>query len=282
MILLKTCVEVQNYITEQKKQNKTIGLVPTMGYFHQGHLSLMEKAVRQCDKVVTSIYVNPLQFGPREDLASYPRDLERDLGLAKGAGVDVIFAPTDSEMYPQGFNTTVSVGEELTDKLCGSKRPGHFTGVSTVVTKLLNIVKPHKAYFGQKDAQQLLVIKRVVADLNMDTEIVAVPTVREQDGLAMSSRNTYLTPEQRAAATVLYQSLQMAKGAVKEGRRRVPEICQMVADQIKKEPLAKLDYVELYSYPHLKSIDEITGPALLAVAAFFGKARLIDNIILEA
>ncbi|MBM7856034.1 pantoate--beta-alanine ligase [Desulfohalotomaculum tongense] len=282
MLIIKTIAEMRQFVSEARKNNRSVGLVPTMGYFHRGHLALMEKAVQQCDVVVTSLYVNPLQFGPAEDFAAYPKDLERDAKLAESVGVDVIFAPTDREMYPAGFDTTVSVGDTITGKLCGLSRPGHFTGVATVVTKLFNIVQPDKAFFGQKDAQQVLVIKRMVQDLNMNVEIVPVPIVREKDGLAMSSRNVYLTPEQRQAATVLYKSLQLAQEQVKKGQRDGAEICRLVKEKINSEPLAELDYVEIYSYPELKSIDKINGAALLAVAAKFGLARLIDNIILEA
>ncbi|MEG6617211.1 pantoate--beta-alanine ligase [Peptococcaceae bacterium 1198_IL3148] len=282
MQVVKTIAEIQELVAAAKGQNKTVGLVPTMGYLHQGHLSLMQRAVAECDYVVTSIFVNPLQFGPTEDLASYPRDLEQDTKRAAEVGVDVVFAPTDDEMYPEGFDTVVMVGEALTNKLCGNKRPGHFTGVATVVTKLFNIVKPQRAYFGQKDAQQVAVIKRMVQDLNMGIEIVAVPIVREADGLAMSSRNTYLEPPQRQVATILHQSLQLAKQQVQAGERDVNTLTKLVADKINSEPCAQLDYVEIYAYPSLKEIDKIEGQVLLAVAAKFGKARLIDNIMLEA
>ncbi|MBO8136988.1 MAG: pantoate--beta-alanine ligase [Desulfotomaculum sp.] len=282
MRIIKNVKEMKEFTARAKESGKIVGLVPTMGYFHQGHLALMEKAVQQCDVVITSVYVNPLQFGPKEDFASYPRDLQRDAAMAEEVGVDAIFSPADGEMYPEGFDTTVSVGESLTNKLCGLKRPGHFTGVATVVTKLFNIVKPDKAYFGLKDAQQVLVIKRMVEDLNMDVEIIPVPIVRESDGLAMSSRNVYLTSEQRKAAVVLYQSLKLAEQQVKKGHIDAVEICRQVKEKINNEPLAELDYVEIYSYPDLKFIDKIEGRALLAVAVKFGRARLIDNIILEA
>ncbi|MTI82160.1 MAG: pantoate--beta-alanine ligase [Firmicutes bacterium] len=282
MQIIKTVSEMRAFINGVRAQNKTVGLVPTMGYFHQGHLSLMENAKRQCDVVVTSIYVNPLQFGPKEDLASYPRDLQRDTEMAKTVGVDAIFTPEDKEMYPGGFDTTVVMGETLTNKLCGSRRPGHFTGVATVVIKLFNIAQPDRAYFGQKDAQQVLVINRMVQDLNINVEVVSVPIVRENDGLAMSSRNIYLTPAQRRVAPILYQSLLQAKEEVEKGQRDATFIYSIVADKIKSEPLAEVDYVELYSYPDLKSIGTLKEKALLAVAVKFGGARLIDNIILEA
>jgi len=279
--IIKTVAEIRTLVEQTKKSGLQVGLVPTMGYLHQGHLSLMERAVKECDLVVASIYVNPLQFGPKEDLGSYPRDLERDVKLAESVGVQVIFAPTDAEMYPTGYDTVVNVGDSITGKLCGVKRPGHFTGVATVVTKLFNIVRPHRAYFGQKDAQQVAVIERMVTDLNMDIAVVPVPIVREQDGLAMSSRNVYLSPAERQAAPVLQRSLQLAKQALQQGERNAERLCQLVQEEITKEPLAQMDYVEIYYYPSLQSVETIDGRVLLAVAAKFGAARLIDNIVLE-
>lgn len=281
MQIIKTVAEIRTLVEQAKQSGLQVGLVPTMGYLHQGHLSLMERAVKECDLVVTSIYVNPLQFGPKEDLGSYPRDLERDVKLAEGVGVQVIFAPTDAEMYPAGYDTVVNVGDSITGKLCGVKRPGHFTGVATVVTKLFNIVKPHRAYFGQKDAQQVAVIERMVTDLNMDIAVVPVPIVREQDGLAMSSRNVYLSAAERQAAPVLHRSLQLAKQSVQQGERDAEILRQLVQEEITKEPLAQLDYVELYHYPSLQPVETINGVVLLAVAAKFGAARLIDNVVLE-
>jgi pantoate--beta-alanine ligase len=280
--VVKTIAEVIELVDSAKRENKTVGLVPTMGYLHQGHLSLMKKAVSECDYVITSIFVNPLQFGPTEDLGGYPRDLNKDTQMAAEVGVDIVFTPSEEEMYPKGFDTVVMVGEAITTKLCGNSRPGHFTGVATVVTKLFNIVKPHRAYFGQKDAQQVVVIKRMVQDLNMGIEIVPVPIVREADGLAMSSRNTYLATRERQAAIILYQSLQLAQKKVEAGQRDANVLTGVVADKINSEPLAQLDYVEIYAYPSLKQLNKIEGQVLLAVAARFGKARLIDNIILEA
>lgn len=281
MQIIKTVAAMSALIKREQAKGLQVGLVPTMGYFHQGHLSLMERAVKDCDLVVTSLYVNPTQFGPQEDLTSYPRDLERDVQLARGVGVQVIFAPTDGEMYPRGYDTRVDVGASITDKLCGVKRPGHFTGVATVVTKLFNIIQPQRAYFGQKDAQQLAVIERLVRDLNMDIKLEAMPIVREEDGLAMSSRNAYLSPTERQAAPVLYRSLQGAKLAVEQGERNAQSLKRLVEQSIAKEPLAQLDYVELYYYPTLQGARTIDGKVLLAVAAKFGTARLIDNIILE-
>lgn len=281
MLVLTSIDEIRDFINKTKIQKKAIGLVPTMGYFHQGHLELMKIAKKQCDVVVVSIYVNPLQFGPKEDLAAYPRDLERDMDMARDMGVDVVFSPNEQEMYPEGFDTLVEVGDTYTNKLCGRSRPGHFTGVATVVAKLFNIVKPHKAFFGQKDAQQVLVIKRMVSDLNIDVEIITVPIVRERDGLAMSSRNVYLTPDERSAATILHSSLQKAHTAAQGGEINPSTISDLVSSRIKNEPLAKLEYVEIYSYPDLNPVASIQGSVLLAVAARFGKARLIDNTILE-
>ncbi len=281
MIILKTINEVRQFVNEARTGGKKVGLVPTMGYFHQGHLSLMKKAAAECDTVIVSVFVNPLQFGPQEDLEAYPRDLKRDSELAEKAGADAIFAPRDEEMYPAGFDTVVTVGENLTGKLCGRSRPGHFTGVATVVTKLFNIVRPDRAYFGQKDAQQVQVIKRMVQDLNMEPEIVTVPIVREKDGLAMSSRNVYLNSEERQAAVVIYKSLKLAEQQVLKGERDAAAIKKLVTDKISSEPLAEIDYVEIYSLPDLKEITKIEGQVLLAAAVRFGRARLIDNIVLE-
>ncbi|MCL0067969.1 pantoate--beta-alanine ligase [Peptococcaceae bacterium] len=280
MLILKTVAEVKNFIKNVKETDKTIGFVPTMGYFHKGHLALMKCSKEQCDVTVVSIYVNPMQFGANEDFKSYPKELERDAELAEQAGVDVLFVPEDKEIYPEGFNTKVEVGEDLTKKLCGIRRPGHFTGVTTVVLKLFNIVKPDYAYFGEKDIQQLLVIKRMVRDLNLDVEIVPVKTTREADGLAMSSRNAYLNPDERKAAAVLYRSLLKAKKAWEEGERSAEKLCDIARDELLCEPLAKVEYVEIYSYPDLKPLDEVKGAAVLALAVRIGKARLIDNVTL--
>lgn len=279
MFICHTIAEIRKFVREAKTRGQTIGFVPTMGYLHDGHLELMRRAKEDCDVVVVSIFVNPVQFGPKEDLASYPRDLERDVRMASGVGVDAVFNPSVEEIYPEGYCTYIEV-ERLTERLCGLSRPGHFRGVATVVTKLFNIVHCDRAYFGQKDAQQALVIKRMVADLNMDLEIVTVPTVREADGLAMSSRNVYLDPAQRQAALVLSRSLQAAAAAVTAGQRDVPAIRQLVVDLIRAEPLAEIDYVEIYSYPDLERVDLLKGPALLALAVKIGRTRLIDNIIL--
>ena len=280
MKIVHTIAEIREIVRQARLAGHTVGFVPTMGYLHEGHLELMRRARERCDFVVASIFVNPTQFGPNEDLDRYPRDLERDARLAEEVGVDVIFNPPVEEMYPPGYCTYVEV-ERLTEKMCGASRPGHFRGVATVVTKLFNIVKPDVAFFGQKDAQQALVIQGMVADLNMDLEIVTVPTVRESDGLAMSSRNVYLDPEQRRAALVLSRSLDRAVEAVRAGERDVARIRQMVEDLIRAEPLARIDYVEIYSYPGLEPVERLQGQALLALAVKFGQTRLIDNVILE-
>ncbi|NQS76528.1 MAG: pantoate--beta-alanine ligase [Peptococcaceae bacterium] len=279
MDIFHTIPAVRDFVRQARAKGQVVGLVPTMGYLHEGHLELMRQAKKQCDIVVISIFVNPTQFGPEEDLATYPRDLNRDAAMAEGVGVDAIFNPGAEEIYPPGYSTYINV-ERLTEKLCGAARPGHFRGVATVVAKLFNIVRPDYAFFGQKDAQQALVIKRMTADLHMDVEVVVVPTVREQDGLAMSSRNIYLNPAQRQAALVLSRSLNEAAAAVKEGRRDVSKIRQLVVDLIKAEPLAEIEYVEIYSYPDLEQKEVLDGAALLALAVKIGRARLIDNIIL--
>lgn len=280
MLIYHTIAEIRGYVREARSSGHSIGLVPTMGYLHEGHLELMRRAKRQCDKVIVSIFVNPAQFGPGEDLERYPRDLERDVRMSEEVGVDAIFNPPVEEIYPAGYCTYVDV-ERITEKLCGLSRPGHFRGVATVVAKLFNIIKPDFAYFGQKDAQQALVIKRMVTDLNMDLEVVTVPTVREADGLAMSSRNVYLEPDQRRAALVLSRSLHMAEEAFRGGERDAAKIRQLVIDKIKLEPLANVDYVEIYSHPDLEPVEQIQGPALLALAVKIGRARLIDNTILR-
>jgi|LSQX01.1.fsa_nt_gb pantoate--beta-alanine ligase len=280
MKIVHTIAEIREFVRQARLAGRTVGLVPTMGYLHEGHLELMRRARERCGVVVASIFVNPTQFGPNEDLERYPRDLERDARLAEEVGVDVIFNPPVEEMYPPGYCTYVDV-ERLTEKMCGASRPGHFRGVATVVTKLFNIVRPDTAFFGQKDAQQALVIRRMAEDLNMDLEIVTVPTVREPDGLAMSSRNVYLDPEQRRAALVLAQSLDRAVEAVRAGERDVQRIRRLVEELIRAEPLALIDYVEIYSYPGLEPVERLQGQALLALAVKFGQTRLIDNVILE-
>jgi pantoate--beta-alanine ligase len=280
--LVRTIQEVRQAVRSARQAGKTIGFMPTLGYMHEGHLSLIRAAREECDFVVVSIFVNPTQFGPNEDFDRYPRDLERDLSLCRSAGVDLVFHPSVQEMYPQPFLTQVRVGK-ITERLCGASRPGHFEGVATVVAKLLNIVRPDRAYFGQKDAQQVAVIKRMVADLNMDEiEIRAMPTVREPDGLAMSSRNVYLSPEERKAATVLYRSLKMAQERVAAGERDLAALREAMRAMIAAEPLASIDYVEIVDVTTLEPIDRLEKQALAALAVRFGKTRLIDNVVLEA
>ena len=279
MNIYHTIKEIRQFVREARLSGKTVGFVPTMGYFHDGHLELMRQAKKQCDVVVVSIFVNPTQFGPKEDFAKYPRNMERDAQMSREVGVAAIFNPDVEEMYPEGYCTYVDV-ERITEKLCGLTRPGHFRGVATVVTKLFNIVQPDKAYFGQKDAQQLLVIKRMVRDLDMDLEVVTVATKREADGLAMSSRNIYLNETQRNGALVLSKGLQAAADAVAAGEKDIGVIRELVVKVIKSEPLAEIDYVEIFSHPDLTDVKEISGSALLAVAVKMGQTRLIDNIIL--
>ncbi len=256
-----------------------VGLVPTMGYLHQGHLSLVRRAREENPSVVVSIFVNPTQFGPREDFASYPRDPQRDLALLEKEGADVVFMPPAAEMYPPRFDSWVEVGE-MTQRLEGASRPGHFRGVATVCAKLFIIIQPTRAYFGQKDAQQLMVIKKMVADLNMNLEIVAVPTVREPDGLAMSSRNTYLNTEQRRAAPVLYQALTLAQKLFADGERDADTIRRQMTDLIQKQPLADIDYVSIADAETLEELDKVSPPALVSLAVRIGSTRLIDNIVL--
>ena len=265
----------------RREQDKTIGLVPTMGALHDGHLSLVREARRMCDVVVVSVFVNPTQFGPGEDFEKYPRDLTKDTALLTDYNVDYIFAPTVDEVYPKGFSTYVSV-EGLSEQLEGSSRPGHFRGVATVVTILLNTVRPDFAFFGQKDAQQALVIRRLVKDLAFDTEIVILPTVREDSGLAISSRNLYLTAEEQQAATVIHRALQAAKNAYKDGERSAGRLADLVRSTVEDEPRARLDYVSVADAETLERLDKLDErPILIALAAYIGKTRLIDNTILN-
>lgn len=263
-----------------KKEGKKIAFVPTMGYFHKGHLSLMERGRKLADILVISIFVNPIQFGPGEDFREYPRDLERDLSLAEGVGVDVVFIPEAEEMYPPDYQTYLEV-TGLTQHLCGLSRPSHFRGVTTVVAKLFNIVKPDIALFGLKDYQQYIVIKRMVRDLNYDIEIVGCPIIREEDGLAMSSRNTYLTLEQRKSALCLYQGIKLAERLVREGQRDAKIIVKEVIDYIESKPYTQIDYVKICHPETLDDLEYLNDKALLALAVRVGKARLIDNTILE-
>jgi len=261
-------------------ENKTIGLVPTMGALHTAHLSLLRKAKIDNDFVVLSIFVNPTQFEPSEDYHIYPRDLARDLEIIDGVGIDIIFIPEAADMYPSGFKTTVEV-KELSTRLCGAVRPNHFQGVTTVVTKLFNIIKPTRAYFGQKDAQQAIIIKRMAVDLHMEVEIVVLPTIREEDGVAYSSRNLYLSPKERQAAQVIPRSLELAKAKIMQGERVASRIKQQIQDVIQSEPLAQLEYISICEPESLSELEIINEGTLIALAVRIGKARLIDNITAE-
>lgn len=263
-----------------KKEGRTIGFVPTMGYLHDGHLNLARTAKKHTDVVVMSIFVNPIQFGPNEDLDKYPKDFKRDETLAREAGVDVIFYPSAKEMYPEGYATYVNV-EGLTDVLCGASRPGHFRGVTTVVAKLFGIVKPDMAYFGQKDAQQAIVIKKMAEDLNMDIDIKVLPTVREKDGLAMSSRNVYLSQDERKDAAILYQSLKKAESLINQGERDPKKIVKIMEETVKEKPTAKIDYIAVLDTKTLKDVKTISGEILIALVVFIGKTRLIDSIMIK-
>ena len=276
MIVIETIPEM-TYLRLNLKE--PVGFVPTMGCLHEGHMSLVRKARAENKSVVVSIYVNPTQFGPKEDLSKYPRDLDRDLAMLEKEGTDVVFFPSDKEMYPAGYDTWVTV-DNLTKPLEGDSRPTHFRGVTTIVTKLFNIVRPTNAYFGQKDAQQAVVIKKMAADLNMNLEIVVCPTIREPDGLAMSSRNIYLNPEQRKAAPVLYQSLLLAKDLFAIGERDAAAILEQMTALIQKEPLAKIDYISISDTETLAELKTIEKSALVSMAVKFGNTRLIDNVIL--
>jgi pantoate--beta-alanine ligase len=256
-----------------------LGFVPTMGYLHEGHLSLARRARAECRSVAVSIFVNPTQFGPSEDLAKYPRDLERDLRLLEESEVDLVWTPTAEIMYPKGYQTWVEVAE-VSLPLEGAERPGHFRGVTTVVSKLFNAVRPAKAYFGQKDAQQAAVIRQMTRDLNFPVEIVVCPIVREPDGLAMSSRNVYLSPEQRKAATVLHRALTEAQSLYNKGERGAEPLRKSMLNVLRSEPLAEVQYVSCADYESLRELDRVTGKALLSLAVFFGKTRLIDNVVL--
>ena len=280
MLIYGQIEQVREAVKAWKKEGKSVGFVPTMGYLHEGHKSLIDAARRENDKVVVSIFVNPMQFGPAEDLDSYPRDLNRDAKLCEDAGVDIIFHPEPEEMYADGFCSYVDMNG-LTTELCGKTRPIHFRGVQTVVLKLFHIVTPDRAYFGQKDAQQLAVIKRMVKDLNVDTEIIGCPIIREEDGLAKSSRNTYLSPEERKAALVLSRSVFLGEKMVKEGERDCKKVIAAMTEEIEKEPLAKIDYVKIVDLSTMQQIDTIEHGILAAMAVYIGKTRLIDNFMIE-
>ena len=272
--------DMRRWSERQRLAGRRLALVPTMGYLHEGHLSLIRLARQRADVVVVSIFVNPTQFAPNEDLDRYPRDFERDEALCRQEGVDAVFYPSAQTMYPPHYKTYV-ITEELSRVLCGKSRPSHFRGVTTVVAKLFNIVRPHLAVFGQKDAQQLIIIKKMTADLNFDIDIIGAPIVREADGLAMSSRNAYLNKEERQQATVLYKSLQLARREAEQGNRSARDIKKKMTALIESAPLARIDYVELVDTQTLTAQERIKGETLAAVAVFFGKTRLIDNTVLN-
>lgn len=279
MKIVGTVKEVREQVKEWKKQGLSVGFVPTMGYLHEGHKSLMDAARKGNDKVVVSIFVNPMQFGPTEDLATYPRDLDHDAALCESAGVDLIFHPEAEEMYEKDFCSFVDM-TGLTEGLCGKTRPIHFRGVCTVVNKLFNIVTPDHAYFGQKDGQQLAVIKRMVRDLNMDIEIVGCPIVREEDGLAKSSRNTYLSSEERKAALILSKTVALGKELAKT-EKDANKVVEAMKKNIETEPLAKIDYVEVVDALSMAPVEKLEGTCMLAMAVYIGKTRLIDNTLIN-
>lgn len=279
MDVVATVEEMQARADRIRAQGKTIALTPTMGYLHEGHLSLIQIGKAHADRVVLSIFVNPTQFGPDEDLDAYPRAMERDLAMAEGSGVDVVFAPSDRELYGPHFQTFVTL-EQLPNHLCGLSRPVHFRGVATVVTKLFNIVKPHAAVFGEKDYQQLQVVRRMTADLNYDVEIIGAPTVREPDGLAKSSRNAYLTPEQRESGLTLNRSLERAQAMAAAGEADPARIVAAARNLIDAAPHTRIDYIEIVDPHTLESVEAVRGPVLMALAVQVGKSRLIDNRIL--
>lgn len=278
MKIAYTIQDVRKQVKEWRKEGLTVGLVPTMGYLHEGHASLMKKAVEENDRVVTSVFLNPTQFGPTEDLEAYPQDFEKDCAMCESLGVDLVFHPEPEEMYAPDFCTWVDM-DVLSKTLCGKSRPIHFRGVCTVVSKLFHIVTPDRAYFGQKDAQQLAIIRRMVRDLNMDIEIVGCPIVREEDGLAKSSRNTYLNEQERKAALVLSQSIFLGQKMVEEGETDAQKIKTAMIEKIKAEPLANIDYVEIVDGLSMQPIKTVQSPTLVAIAVYIGKTRLIDNFI---
>jgi pantoate--beta-alanine ligase len=278
MKVIKTIKEMKEFSSRVRGAGKTIAFVPTMGSFHEGHLSLMREGRKKGDLLVVSLFVNPTQFAPHEDFKNYPRDFEKDSRMAEEAGTDILFAPEADEMYPSDHQTLVLV-ERVTRNLCGRSRPTHFRGVATVVIMLFEIVMPHMAFFGEKDYQQLITIRRMVRDLHMSVEVVGMPTVRETDGLAMSSRNTYLLPEERSAALSLYRSLQRAKELLQKREQRASRILDEMKEILQAEPLVRMDYVQICDADTLQDVDRIEGDVVIALAAYLGKTRLIDNLV---
>ena len=280
MNIATTVEQAKQTVRQWKAEGLTVGLVPTMGYLHEGHESLIKRAVAECDRVMVSVFLNPIQFAPNEDLATYPRDFAADTVLIENAGADLVFHPEPSELYAPDACTFVNV-EGITSELCGKTRPTHFRGVCTVVSKLMNISQADRAYFGQKDAQQLAVVRRMVRDLNMNVEVVGCPIVREEDGLAKSSRNTYLSPAEREAALVLSRAVREGQRLMEEGERDAKTILGAMRAIIEAEPLARIDYVEMVSWDGIKPVDVATSSVLVAMAVYIGKTRLIDNFIFE-
>lgn len=280
MKVITSIREMQEEVNKQKRDGKTIGFVPTMGFLHEGHLTLLKRARKENDLVVLSIFVNPLQFGPNEDYDAYPRDFDRDRALAESEKADYLFHPSVQEMYPDEPSVQVVV-KKRTDVLCGKSRPGHFDGVATVVSKLFHIVMPTRAYFGKKDAQQAAVIEGLIADMNFPIELIPVDIVREEDGLAKSSRNVNLLPEERQQAPVLFKSLLAAKEAIDKGERKPERLIELINDKIVHETKSQIDYVEILSYPQLKQLEELEGRIIIALAVKFSKVRLIDNLIID-
>ena len=281
MKIATTIAEVRAQVAAWKKEGLTVGLVPTMGYLHEGHASLVDEAVRQCDRVVASVFVNPTQFGPNEDLEDYPRDFDRDKALLEEHGCHLVFHPSVEEMYPEGAATYVEIHSDMPKQLCGKTRPIHFRGVCTVVSKLFNIVTPDKAFFGQKDAQQLAILRRMVRDLSYGIQLVGCPIVREADGLAKSSRNTYLNPQERQAALVLSQAVKLGQELVAQGERDAAKLVAAMSAHIAAQPLARIDYVEAVDGVTMETVETLQGTVLVAMAVYIGKTRLIDNFIVE-
>jgi pantoate--beta-alanine ligase len=281
MEIIRAVKEMKEFSSRSRQGGKTIAFVPTMGYFHEGHLSLMREARKKGDLLIISLFVNPTQFGPDEDFRNYPRDFERDGKMAEEVGVDILFAPEVSDMYPPNHQTIVRV-EKVTQNLCGRSRPTHFQGVTTVVLMLFEIVMPHVAIFGEKDYQQLVTIQQMAGDLHMSVEVLGMPTVREADGLAMSSRNTCLLPGERKAASVLYRSLQKAEELLQEGERKADRILREMNGVLRCEPLVRIDYVQICDAHTLEDVDRIEGDVVVALAAYLGKTRLIDNLVFRS